>query len=107
MLDARTIIKRIRHVAFRPEPAATCDACGRARGDRRRFIAGPSVMICEQCVVAIPARDETRHADEHARAECSFCKRDKEIVAEWPGLRICATCTTLVEEILAEDSNGR
>ena len=107
MLDARNIINRIRHVAVRGQPQATCDACGRARGDRRRFIAGPDVMICEECVAAIPTRDESRHVDEHVRAECSFCRRDKQIVAEWPRLRICATCTTLVEDILAEDSKAR
>ena len=107
MLDPRTIVKRSRHVGFRVAPAAICDACGQARGDRRRFIAGPNVMICEECVVAIPARDRSRHADGHARAECSFCRRERPIVGAWPRVRICASCTGLVEQILAEDRATR
>ena len=106
-MNARTIIKRIRHIGFPFQQRLTCDACGRERGDGRRFVSGPSVMICEECVSGIAARSASQHEDAHARAECSFCRDTRPIVGAWPRVRICASCTGLVEKIFAEDNAAR
>ena len=106
-MNARTIIKRIRNVRFSFQERLACDACGRERGDGRRFVSGPSVVICDECVSSIAAHSASQPGGAHARAECSFCRDEQPIVGEWPRVRICAGCTDLVEQILAEDNKAR
>lgn len=106
-MNARTIIRRIRHARFSFQERLICDGCGRERGDERRFVSGPSVIICDECASGIAAPSASRRGNELARAECSFCRSEQRIVAEWTRMRICAGCTELIETILAEDDRAR
>jgi ClpX C4-type zinc finger len=53
------------------EPTLRCSFCGKSKDSVRRFIAGPSVYICDECVNLcneILAEDDRRAEVERARA---------------------------------------
>jgi hypothetical protein len=110
---------------------AMCAFCGREKLEAGRLIAGPGLFICERCVDfarAMLAEDDQRSDDRttissvhraDAKARCGFCGKRRshaEGMAEAPmrpavgkgaqrrraGVRICAACVALCEEILAE-----
>jgi ClpX C4-type zinc finger len=109
---------------------AVCSFCGADKSTARRLIAGPGVLVCEQCIVLAQdllgeggerVNEQTRlgildTADRKAR--CSFCGKKRQRVAsmvEAPDQppagkfarssdapRICNHCLTLCDEILSE-----
>jgi hypothetical protein len=109
---------------------AVCSFCGADKSTVRRLIAGPGVLVCEQCIVLAQdllgeggerVNEQTRlgildPADRKAR--CSFCGKKRQRVAsmvEAPDQppagkfarssdapRICNHCLTLCDEILSE-----
>lgn len=109
---------------------ARCSFCGVDTDTARRLIAGPGVLVCDQCIVLAEdllgegaARvDEQRRLvvldPAHAKARCSFCGRKRQRVAgmvvapDQPPAgkfarpsdapRICDNCLTLCDEILSE-----
>jgi ClpX C4-type zinc finger len=108
---------------------AICSFCGADRSTLRRLIAGPGVVVCEQCVVMAEdlidgggerISERTRlvalnPADRKAR--CSFCGKSGQRVAgmveapDQPAAgkfsassnrpRVCNQCLTLCDEILS------
>jgi ClpX C4-type zinc finger len=108
---------------------AVCSFCGADRSSVRRLIAGPGVLICEQCVVMAqdligtggersePTRLVAMDAT-HRKVRCSFCGKRGQRVAglvEAPDRpptgkfarpsdtpRICNHCLKLCDEILSE-----
>ena len=109
---------------------AVCSFCGADKSTVRRLIAGPGVLICEQCVVVAHDQlsesgervsDQTRLVDldpGDRRARCSFCGKKRQRVTgmvEAPDQppagkfarpqdapRICNHCLALCDEILSE-----
>jgi hypothetical protein len=109
---------------------AVCSFCGADKSTVRRLIAGPGVLVCEQCVVQ--AQDLLGQGGERVsnqtrlvvldptdrKARCSFCGKKRQRVAgmvEAPDQppagkfarpsdapRICNQCLTLCDEILSE-----
>jgi hypothetical protein len=115
---------------------AVCSFCRAGTGTARRLIAGPGVLVCEQCVILAQdllgeggerVSERTRLVDldpaDH-KAQCSFCGKKRQRVADMieapdqPAVgkfarpsdapRICSHCLTLCDEILSEAlaSNG-
>jgi ClpX C4-type zinc finger len=110
--------------------ARVCGFCGRPQEDARKLVAGPGLFICVRCVdwaaeVIAEGEPRTDHAalasveSGDARARCGFCGKRRGRVsgmAEAPlrpragkagrcdraGVRICADCLVLCEEIFAE-----
>jgi hypothetical protein len=109
---------------------AVCSFCGVGTNTARRLIAGPGVLVCEQCVVLAQdllgeggerVSERTRLVDldpADGKARCSFCgKKRLRVVGmvEAPDQaaagkfarpsdapRICNYCLTLCDEILSE-----
>jgi ribosomal protein S14 len=110
---------------------SACSFCGRDGAHARLVVAGPGIFICDGCVdlAAEVLRDgEARSSDRTSlvcvaaadgRARCGFCGRrraDAHAIAEAPtrphagklrgrrpGVRICAACVELCQEIVAEE----
>lgn len=111
--------------------ARVCGFCGRPQGDARKLVAGPGLFICARCVdlaAEVVAEGKPR-TNEHtalasveagdAKVRCGFCGKRRDRVsgmAEAPlrsragkvgrrdrgGVRICADCLVLCEEIFTE-----
>jgi len=109
---------------------AVCSFCGADKNMTQRLIAGPGVLVCEQCVVLAQdllgkggerVSEQTRLVDldpADRKAWCSFCGKKRQRVAgmvEAPDQppagksarpadtpRICAHCLTLCDEILTK-----
>jgi hypothetical protein len=109
---------------------AVCSFCGADKSTVRRLIAGPGVLVCEQCVAV--AHDLLGVGGERGsersrlvvldpadrKARCSFCGRKRQRVAGMVAApdqppagkfarpsdvpRICNHCLTLCDEILSE-----
>ena len=110
---------------------APCSFCGREGADMPQVVAGPGVFICDRCIdlasaglVDGPAASDERSklvrlGDDDARARCGFCGRRQaqaggmleaptrpqagKLRTRRPGVRICAACVRLCQEILAEE----
>jgi ATP-dependent Clp protease ATP-binding subunit ClpX len=102
-----------------------CSFCGKAQGQVRKLIAGPSVYICDGCVGLAEgvvssgeaARTEygtvTAVPEQVKRTLCSFCGKIAGQVAGMavapPGRHrkipatICTECLALCDEIIAEE----
>jgi hypothetical protein len=108
-----------------------CGFCGRPQEDARKLVAGPGLLICARCVdwaAEVVAEGEPRTAEHtalvsveagDAKARCGFCGKRRDHVsgmAEAPlrpragkagrrdraGVRICADCLVVCEEIFTE-----
>jgi hypothetical protein len=109
---------------------AVCSFCGADKSTARRLIAGPGVLVCEQCVIWAQdllggggerVSEQIRLVDldpANRKARCSFCGKKRQRVAgmvEAPyqppagkfarpsdSPRLCNHCLTLCDEILSE-----
>jgi hypothetical protein len=110
---------------------STCSFCGVDGAHAGFVVAGPGIFICDRCVALAAGvlGDGEARSGEHpslvgvpaaeARARCGFCGRRRaagDAMAEAPtrphagklrgrrpGVRICAACVDLCQEILAEE----
>jgi hypothetical protein len=110
---------------------SACSFCGLDSAHAGRIIAGPGMFICDRCVElasAVLAGGETRStartslvcvARADGKARCGFCGRRRaqagamveaptrpqagKLRGRRPGVRICAACVELCEEIVAEE----
>ena len=82
-----------------------CSFCGRAQKDVDKLIAGPSVYICNSCVVLARRWEPLPHPGR----SCSFCGRWEPQGGRVTGhgsVAICEACLDLCDEILAEEQAG-
>ncbi|HEU5471374.1 MAG TPA: ClpX C4-type zinc finger protein [Actinophytocola sp.] len=90
-----------------------CSFCGLPKHKVSKLVAGPGVYICDQCVALAhevgpdPVQTSRTRLDPvpaDSQLDCSFCgkapPRTGALVAG-PGVRICADCLRLCDEILA------
>jgi ClpX C4-type zinc finger len=111
--------------ARRDDLLLVCSFCGKAQGQVRKLIAGPSVYICDGCVGLAEgvvssgeaARTEygpvTAVPEQAQRALCSFCGKIRGQVAGMavapPGphrkvpAAVCTECLALCDEIITEE----
>jgi hypothetical protein len=111
-LDAAVFLAREpRDLRGRPFAAQLlCSFCDRPRDELRKFVSGPSVYICEDCVrwaaAALSATDPVAQAHEPraGRERCSFCGKASGIDASpgggvrllrGPRVTICHECVAL------------
>jgi ClpX C4-type zinc finger len=84
------------------ELEACCGFCGAAAKDREHLVAGPELLICEQCVVAGEALLRQGHGLDGGEARCSFCALDtRGQVFRGHGGIICAICMGVARCIIA------
>jgi len=96
-----------RRVAARFTPLLQCGACGRAKGDAVRLIAGPGTYLCEVCIRAAMARLAESVTSAGAPAPCRFCGHLRPPVPDAATVDVCAPCIRLMDTILAEDDQRR
>ena len=110
----------------------SCSFCGAKKGEVRKLIAGPGVLICDRCVdLAGELLAEGRQRSSELtllvgvdlgspKVRCSFCGKRRDRVAAMVlaplrpgvgkyakrdvGVRICNDCVKLCDEILAEEA---
>jgi hypothetical protein len=90
--------------------SGTCSFCGCESHNTRTLIAGPTVFICDHCVVACTDAQKSGGpiaTGWHAHVHCSFCGMS---AAEWPPnnfflgnhFAICGGCIGLAESLVEE-----
>ncbi len=91
-----------------------CSFCGKAVDEVANIIQGPSVHICNECVVE--SRSALSGAPKQAWSandgRCNFCGRDqthhlRRVGKEGVEARICEECVKLCEEVLIEEAKTR
>ena len=90
-----------------------CSFCGKDKEAVKKFINGPSVYICDECVarfterlMAMEPHTETGPAVSDRLQRCSFCQKPKGAVKQLlagPAVYVCNECVVLCNEILVED----
>lgn len=102
----------------RPPRFSRCSFCGVGQDQVRKLVAGPGILICDDCI-GVGARavagqgplpdDRATFTLVEASARdtrCSFCGKNRssvEAMAAGTGGTICNHCLELCNEVLAED----
>jgi hypothetical protein len=93
-----------------------CTFCGLPKKKVTKLVAGPGVYICDRCVALVhqvgpdPVETSRTRLDPvpaTSQLSCSFCGQTAPKAADLvagPGVRICAECLRLCDEVLAAAS---
>ena len=97
----------------KPGQNLSCTFCGKTKNEVGKLIAGPSVLICDNCVALCTQIIENAQttAGSHlgkvpnsSTFTCSFCTRPAaglERLIAGPGVKICNQCVNFCTEVLA------
>jgi ATP-dependent protease Clp ATPase subunit len=91
--------RRRRNGASDPPEKLRCSFCNKSQDDVRKLIAGPRVLICDECVDVCV--DIIAHSGEPISAEmfcpvCRQCRSLEEIVTLDGGARLCRSCVVTI-----------
>ncbi len=107
------VLKALRRLLSGRAPLIRCADCGKQRSDTGpRFVAGPSVYICEECVTTARSRVTTvpsgdvlpRSGGSPVPQACSFCGKSSAHargVVALLNAAICRDCLDLCAELFA------
>jgi tetratricopeptide (TPR) repeat protein len=94
-----------------------CSFCAKSRREVKKLIAGPGVMICDECIglcndiiaEAHPkgreARQKERRIKRNDGVRCGFCSTEEAVLfIAGPGLYICDGCVDACNDVIAEEA---